>query len=192
MNVGIICSSRKEIDPYYLSIARSISSYLAELGFDLVFGACSESMMGICYDEFRRKGRNITAVTTTKYIDDLVNMKYADPIVCDTTFDLKKELFENSDIIVALPGGIGTDSEILSFIEEVRSNDKKMHIEIYDEGNYGERFFEPLINNIIKEKINSKFADKSVLEYFDISHNKSEFKEHIDKFLYEQERNKRI
>lgn len=192
MNVGIICSSRKEIDPYYLSIARSISSYLAESGFNLVFGGCSESMMGICYDEFRRRGKNITAVTTTKYIDDLANLKDADPIVCETTFDLKKEIFENTDIIVALPGGIGTDSEILSFIEEVRSNDRKKHIEIYDEGNYGERFFEPLINEIIKEKIHNKFADESVLDYFKVSHNESEFKQHIEEFMYREEKERRI
>ena len=49
MNVLILSSSREEIDPYYKSIARSISSFLAKSECDLVFGAASSSMMGICY-----------------------------------------------------------------------------------------------------------------------------------------------
>ena len=59
MNVLILSSASVNIDPYYRSIARSIASYLAKRGFNLIFGASSTSMMGICYDAFLQENREI-------------------------------------------------------------------------------------------------------------------------------------
>ena len=52
MEVMIISSSKEQIDDYYKSIAKSIASYLAMNNCDLIYGASSNSMMGICYNEF--------------------------------------------------------------------------------------------------------------------------------------------
>ena len=175
MNAMIISSSKEEINDYYKSIARSISHYLAINDFDLVFGAASSSMMGICYDEFIRNNRNIYAFTTEKYIDDLKNIPKAIPFLRETTFDMKKSMFENSDIIVALPGGIGTLSEILSFIEENRSNDKNIPIIMYDEDGFYQKLLDLL--NDMKEK---KFISDEITKYINIARNYNEFSEIID------------
>lgn len=182
MNVAILTSSSNKIDAYYLSIARSIANYLASSGFDLVFGGCSTSMMGICYHEFADQGRNIYSFTTQKYTDDIINLEHAKHYIRETTFDLKKSLFENSDLIVALPGGIGTLSEILSFIEENRSNDKKVPIEIYDEDGYYQKLFEML--EVMQE---NKFLNSNITDFINISHNKEEFLEHINNYIYRKE-----
>ena len=133
MNVLILSSSRDEINDYYKSISRSISNYLAANDCDLIFGGASTSMMGICYQEFKKFDRKIYAFTTPKYVNDLKNLDCSKKIICQTTFDLKKSMFENSDLIVCLPGGIGTISELLSYIEEERSNDMNIPIILYDE-----------------------------------------------------------
>ena len=144
MNVAILSSSSKEIDNYYLSIARSVAGSLADTNFDLVFGGCSTSMMGVCYQEFASKGRNIYSFTTEKYANDIIELPLAKHYIRETTFDLKKSIFENSDLIVALAGGIGTLSEVLAFVEENRSNDKNVPIIIYDENNYYKFLLEEL------------------------------------------------
>ena len=144
MNVAILSSSSKEIDNYYLSIARSVAGSLADTNFDLVFGGCSTSMMGVCYQEFASKGRNIYSFTTEKYANDIIKLPLAKHYIRETTFDLKKSIFENSDLIVALAGGIGTLSEVLAFVEENRSNDKNVPIVIYDENNYYKFLLEEL------------------------------------------------
>lgn len=175
MNVMILSSSKEKINDYYKVIARSVSSYLAGCDFDLVFGASSSSMMGICYDEFVKQGRNVYAFTTEKYADDLANLNLAKKFVRETTLDMKKSMFENSDVIVALPGGLGTLSEILSFMEENRSNDKDVPIVLYDEDGYYQKLFELLDNmkllNFITEDIN---------DYIKVTHNKDEFVEAIN------------
>ena len=182
--VGIITSSNNDVDDYYKSIARGISHELASRGLNLSFGGCSTSMMGITYDEFVKQKRKINAFTTSKYQDDLEILDKARGIVCETTFDLKKELFENSDIIVVLPGGIGTYSEVLSFIEEKRSNDKYIPIEIYDEDGY----YLPLIKLLEMMELKN-FTDNSVYSLFNVSHNFEEFKAHIDNYLYSKKEN---
>ena len=113
MNVLILSSASADIDPYYISIARSVSNYLATNEFNLVFGAASSSMMGACYESFINKNREVYAFTTNKYICDLENLKGAKAYIKETTFDMKKSMFENSNLIVLLPGGLGTLSEVL-------------------------------------------------------------------------------
>ena len=183
MNVMILSSSKEEIDDYYKSVARSVAGYLASSELDLVYGASSSSMMGICYQEFVKYNRNIYAFTTEKYCDDLRNLPMAKYYIRESTFDMKKAMFEKSDIIVVLPGGIGTLSELLSYIEENRSNDKDIPIEVYDENGYYQELFEML--SLMKNK---GFIDEDTINTINISHNKDEFIQHIDNYLIRKRR----
>lgn len=183
MNVLILSSACTDIDPYYISITRTIARYLVENDFDLVFGAASCSMMGACYEEFIKYNRTVYAFTTEKYIDDLENLKEAKHYIRQTTFEMKKSMFENSDLIVVLPGGIGTLSEMLSYIEENRSNDKCVPIEIYDEDNYYQKFFEMI--NFMQGK---NFVSSDISNFVSVSHNRSEFEEHICNYLVKKRR----
>ena len=90
MNVLMICSSRENIDPYYISIARNVAQYLAQddIGCDLIFGGCSSSMMGVCYEEFIKNGRHVSSFTTEKYVSDLINLEQSDYYVENTTFSV--------------------------------------------------------------------------------------------------------
>lgn len=170
MNVLILSSSRKEIDPYYMSIARSVSAYLASNECDLVFGASSSSMMGACYEEFSRRERKIYSYTTEKYIDDLKNLNNSKKYVREDTFEMKRSMFNNSDLIVCLPGGTGTLSELFSYIEENRSNNRDVPIIIYDENNFYDKVFK-----LIEELEKNKFADEAIEEMYYIVRNKEEF-----------------
>lgn len=175
MNVLILCSSRENIDPYYKSIARSVSQYLAQSECDLVFGGCSSSMMGICYEEFVKNERNIYSFTTRKYADDLINLKDSKHYIRETTFDLKKDMFLNSDLVVCLPGGPGTISELLSYIEEKRSNDSDTPIIVYDENGFYNNFMK-----VLKDLIKENFVGEDILNMFKIATNTNEF---INEFL---------
>lgn len=170
MNVLILSSASEDIDPYYLSVARSVTSFLANNECDLVYGGGDTSMMGICYDEFSSKEREIYAFTTTKYIECFKNLPLAKHYYCKSTLELKERMLNNSDLIVCLPGGIGTYSELLSYIEEKRSNDIDIPIIIYDEDNFYKDLF-----NIMDKLIETGFVKKDVLNNFVVAHNKDEF-----------------
>ena len=184
--VAILSSCSDEIDDYYGSIARSIAHILAGRGYNLVFGGSSTGKMSwAIYDEFSKQGKEIYLFTTEKYADDRVNLPKAKSIPCETTFDMKKGMFENADLVVALAGGLGSLSELSSYIEENRSNDKNVPIEIYDEDEH----YLPLIE-CIKILVDKKMISADIFESFKISHDRSEFEEHID--LYEIEKRKEV
>lgn len=185
MNVAILSSSSERIDPYYYSITQSIAHYLACNNFDLVYGGCSTSMMGICYQEFSKYNRNIYSFTTEKYTDDISNLPKAKHFIRQTTFDMKKEMFENSDLIIALPGGIGTLSEILSFVEENRSNDKEVPIIIYDENSDYQFLFQQL--NYMEQK---GFAS-NITDLIIVCHNVDEFQQSIENIISKKGKNVR-
>lgn len=179
MDVLILSSASEKIDNYYLSMTRSISKYLADNECNLIFGGCSTSMMGVCYNEFKNKNREIHAYTTRKYQDDLDNLEGCKKIIRETTFDMKKSMFENSDLIVALPGGFGTISELTSYIEENRSNDKNVPIIIYNEGG----FYNPFLNYINELCING-FISLEIVESYKVANNKNEFQDAYQDVLY--------
>lgn len=170
MKILIISSSSDLIDAKYLDIAENISSFLAKQNCDLIFGASSKSMMGACYNTFKKYKRNIYSYTTPKYQEQFISLPDSKHYLEETTFDLKKNMFNETDIVVCLPGGIGTYSETLSFLEEKRSNNKQKPIIIYNE--YG--FYDKLLD-IINDLVNSKFLDKSIYDSFILVNNEEEF-----------------
>ena len=54
--VGIITTCNDNVDDSYKSLAKKISNWLIEEDYNLVFGASSKGLMGVCYDEFIKNG----------------------------------------------------------------------------------------------------------------------------------------
>lgn len=170
MEVAILSSQSEKVDNYNLCIAKSIANILANEGYNLIFGGSSKSMMGICYNEFLKKGREIYAFGIPQYNEELIKLTEAKCFIRETTFDLKKSMYENSDLIVVLPGGIGVLSELFAYIEESRNRENPVPIEIYNENHYYDKFF-----TVLDEMINQGFVDEEIKNYYKVSHNKDEF-----------------
>ena len=168
-----ICSSAKDtIDNKYKESAKHLLEYLVSLDdAQLLWGAADTSIMGLCYDEFRNANKKIYGYTNKKYEYMLDNLTYSENKVLDTTFDLKKAMFQESDVIIYLYGGVGTISEFFAHLEESRSNDDSKRLIIYDEFNY---FGEALKS--IDKTVLEKFGDSEIYKYYHVAHNLEEFK----------------
>ena len=149
MRVTISSSSNELIDNEYKDSAIKVCDFLASKGCDLNWGSGSISIMGICYNEFLKHNRNIYGYTSPKYADDIQNLPKAKHNIYDTTFDLKKNIFKDADLIVLLPGGTGTISEFFAYLEEVRSNDINKTLILYNENNHFDSTIS-LINDLIQ------------------------------------------
>ena len=171
MNVLIISSASETISAEYLDIAEDTSDFLAKQDFDLVFGGSALSMMGTCYNVFSKHERNIYAYTTSKYQEQFKLLPKAKHYLRKTTFELKKDLFEEADLIVCLPGGLGTYSEVLSFLEEKKSNNKVTPLIIYNE--YG--FYDKLLSSI-NDLVENNFTTSNIYDNFVVVNNIEEFK----------------
>ena len=175
MKVTISSSSNDAIDEKYKESAIKACDYLASTGWDLNWGAGSFSIMGICYNEFAKYNRNMYGFTSSKYADDIENLPKAKHNIFDTTFDLKKNIFANADIVLLLPGGTGTISEFFAYLEEVRSNDIDTPLVLYNEDHHFDSTL-ALIDDLIKRNFNRD----NIYDYFKVANSFEEFKTIVD------------
>lgn len=170
MKVWIASSSRVN-DEKYLGIARSVATVFSESGYDLVCGGVSSSMMKEVYDTFVNMGNEISCVTLKCYNEEFEGFS---PVYVDNTFDRTKTLYDMSDIIVFLPGGTGSLSEIFACLEEYRTLDSNKRLILYND----DGFYDDLISSIGK-LIELGFNDKSILEKIEIVNTIDELKERM-------------
>ena len=175
MKVTVSSSSSELIDDLYKDESRKLLNFLAENGCDLNWGSGSISIMGIAYDEFSKHNRTIYGFTTKKYMDDIENLPNATHSVYDDTFDLKKKIYNQGDIIICLPGGTGTVSEFFAYVEESRSNDNPRDIVLYNINNHFDSTIQ-LINDLVERKFNND----SIFNYFKVINSLDEFKEYFN------------
>ena len=177
MRVTISSSSSEIIDDKYKESAIKVCDYLAENGWDLNWGSGSISIMGICYDEFNKYNRKMYGYTSSKYADDIDNLPNATHKIFDTTFDLKKNIFTDADLVLLLPGGTGTISEFFAYLEEVRSNDVNKDLVIYNENHHFDSTI-TLIDDLVKRDFNRN----NIYDYFKVINSFDEFKKYIDEY----------
>lgn len=175
MRITISSSSNDLIDNKYKESAIKVCDYLSETGWDLNWGSGSSSIMGICYNEFLKYNRKIYGYTSPKYVDDLNNLPNAEHQIFDTTFDLKKNIFNDADVVLLLAGGTGTISEFFAYLEEVRSNDINTILVIYNENNHFNSTIS-LIDDLVKRNFNSE----TIYNYFKVANTFEEFKNIIE------------
>src|SRR5574344_807065 len=171
MKFTISSSSNDAIDEKYKESAQHLLDYLVTLDkAELNWGSCSISIMGLCYDTFKKANKPIHGYTTKKYADDIDNLPGADHQIFDTTYDLKKNILYDADVIICLAGGTGTISEFFAHLEEIRSNDANKLLVIYDENHHFDSTL-ALIEDLIKRHFNNS----TIYNYFKVAHNTNEF-----------------
>lgn len=171
MRFTISSSSNDLIDEKYKISAQNLLNYLVTIeDAELNWGSCSISIMGLCYETFKKYNKKMFGYTSSKYADDIKNLPEAEHKVFDTTYDLKKNILNDADVVICLAGGTGTISEFFGHLEEIRSNDANKLLIIYDENHHFDTTL-ALINDLVDRKFNSE----SIYQYFKIAHNVEEF-----------------
>ena len=171
MRFTISSSSNDSINEKYKTSAKHLLDYIVTIeNAELNWGSCSVSIMGLCYDTFKNANKVMHGYTTSKYADDINNLPAATHKIYDTTYDLKKEILLDADVVIMLPGGTGTISEFFGHLEEIRSNDTKRLLVIYDENHHFDSTLE-LIDDLVKRNFNNE----SIYKYFEIANSVDDF-----------------
>jgi hypothetical protein len=117
MNICVFAASSSKIDKVYLDDASRLGELIASQGHNIIYGGGGIGLMGALADAAMKKGAKITGVIPSFMRDNGWGHEDIDEIII--TEDMgsrKKKMFEMSDAVIALPGGIGTLEELAEAI----------------------------------------------------------------------------
>lgn len=117
MKICVFCSANSSIAPEYFDAARQLGQWMAGEGHTLVFGGCNMGLMECVAKAVHDGGGQTVGVVPTIIekggkVSDYVDVR----ILCDNLSDRKDLMIQRSDLIVALPGGVGTLDEVFTVL----------------------------------------------------------------------------
>lgn len=117
MKIAIYCSANDNIDPEFFQMTTELGRWIGENGHTLVFGGCNMGLMECVARATREAGGQTIGVVPLIVehrgrLSDSVDVH----IPCDNLDDRKSLMVAQSDINIALPGGIGTLDEVFTVL----------------------------------------------------------------------------
>lgn len=113
---AVFCSASNK-ERYYLDIARKTGEIIGKENWGFVCGAGNVSMMGESSREAKIHGSKVEGVTIPAFFEKELRLEgnpeyYVDHLdVVEDIYERITKMFELSDVLIVLPGGIGTVQE---------------------------------------------------------------------------------
>lgn len=174
MKIFIGCSSREEIPDKYFNDCNNLIEELFKLNNDLVFGAYNKGLMALSYDKAKKYNRKVIGITPKIFEEDTKDLECNKLIITDTISRRTDGLIEEAEVLLFLPGGIGTIYELFSAIESKRSGEFDKPIIIYNSNNFFDKLLE-FIEVLYKEN----FSDVKVKKCYYVTNDINELIEYL-------------
>ena len=111
--VAVFCAASESIDKVYFDAANDVGTMLGRMGLSLVYGGARFGLMEATAKSAKATGSHIVGVVPDILVErNRVSSLLDEHIPCRNLSERKDIMLEKSDILVALPGGIGTLDEI--------------------------------------------------------------------------------
>lgn len=115
MKIAVFCSANSAIDPDFFTYTEELGRWIGEAGHTLVFGGTNQGLMECVGRAAHEAGaRTIGVVPQIIEKGGMVSRSVEVNISCDNLSERKALLLAQSDVFVALPGGIGTLDEVFT------------------------------------------------------------------------------
>ena len=117
MKICIFCSANDQIDPDFFLLTEELGKWAASEGHTIVYGGVNCGLME-CVSKAAHEAGGRTIGVIPRIIEQGGRMsQYVDiDIPCDNLSDRKQLMEDQSDVFIALPGGIGTLDEVFTVV----------------------------------------------------------------------------
>ena len=115
MKICIFCSANDQIDPDFFLLTEEFGKWAASEGHTIVYGGVNCGLME-CVSKAAHEAGGRTIGVIPRIIEQGGRMsQYVDiDIPCDNLSDRKQLMEDQSDVFIALPGGLGTLDEVFT------------------------------------------------------------------------------
>ena len=154
--ICVFASSSDKISEKYFTDAKELGKFIAQNGYDLVYGAGCVGTMFTVASSAKYNGAKVYGVIPKKLNNIGVDWKECDEfIITECMATRKKQMRELSDAFIAVPGGFGTFEEVLEVITLKQLGYHAKPIIFLNTNNYYSNLF-----NQFEEMFKQDFAKK--------------------------------
>lgn len=113
--IAIFCSASDDIGEIYFEKARELGEWMGQNQKTLIYGGNSAGLMDCVARAAKEHGAEVIGVVPVKLVEqgrisDLLDVTFR----TDNLTDRKDIMLNESDVVVALPGGVGTLDEVFT------------------------------------------------------------------------------
>lgn len=144
-SVAVFCAASENIAPGYFEAARSVGSMIGRMGAALVYGGARFGLMEATAQAAKSAGAHVTGVVPDILVErDRVSSLLDEKVPCRNLSDRKDIMLQRSDVLVALPGGVGTLDEIFHVAAAATIGYHGKKVVLYNVNGFWNRLIETL------------------------------------------------
>ena len=115
MKIGIFCSANAHIDPDFFHFTEELGRWIAAQGHSIVFGGVNMGLMECVAKAMKQAGGHTLGVVPSIVEETGRTSQFNDEVIsCQNLSERKQLMLDESDVFIALPGGIGTLDEVFT------------------------------------------------------------------------------
>lgn len=175
-NIGIFCSASGRIDKMFFDSARRIGQWMGQNGKTLIYGGSNLGLMECVAAAVKENGGRVIGVVPSKLEKNGRASTLLDEIIRTHNLSDRKDIItEKSDVLVALPGGIGTLDEVFHVMAAASLGYHPKKVIFYNE----QDFYTPLLE-ILRTFETQGFIRQSLSSYYEVADSFEELTEKIN------------
>ncbi|PKP07392.1 MAG: TIGR00730 family Rossman fold protein [Bacteroidetes bacterium HGW-Bacteroidetes-5] len=160
----VYCSSSNILEDKYREAAKEFATAASLLGYTIVCGGSIMGLMGVIIDVMIERGSTVEGYIPG-FMEDMEihhpNIKNLG--VVDTMSRRKELLRENTDAVIAFPGGLGTLEEFLETFTLKRLGQYDGSVILYNQDGYYNKLLELLDHFAANKFLNSNYRDTLIV-----------------------------
>ena len=174
-SVAVFCAASENIAPGYFEAAAEVGTMLGRLGVALVYGGARFGLMEATAKAAKAAGARIVGVVPHILVErDRVSGVLDEQVGCRNLSERKDIMLERSDVLVALPGGIGTLDEIFHVLAAATIGYHTKRVVLYNVNG----FWNPLLATV-EEMSQAGFVRGEVEKYLIVANSVAELEDLI-------------
>lgn len=143
--IGVFCAASTTLDASYYELAEKFGEWLGRHGMTMVYGGANSGLMESTARGVRSGGGKVVGVVPRIFeIGRRVSRLVDEVVRCEDLSDRKAIMIERSDVLVALPGGIGTLDEVFTVMASHSIGYHPKRVVLFDTSGFWDKLLDML------------------------------------------------
>lgn len=165
--IAVFCSASEQIDHVYSEKAEELGRWLGSQGKWLIYGGSDMGLMDVVARAAKQCGGMVMGVVPTRLeergrVSDVLDVTFR----TDNLSDRKDTMLLQADVLVALPGGVGTLDEIFHVMAAATIGYHKKKVILYNVNGFWDE-----IIAFLRKLETTGFAHQPLDRFFSVANN---------------------